>query len=43
VDGLMVPFKIERYARGQLLIADKVSAYEIDKGGPETPFLRPSR
>ena len=42
-DGLMVPFKIERYARGQLLIADKVSAYEIDKGGPDTPFLRPNR
>jgi zinc protease len=43
VDGLLVPFKIERYARGQLLIADKVSAYEIDKGGPDTPFLRPNR
>ena len=43
VGGLQVPFKIERYARGQLLIADKVSAYEIDKGGPETPYLRPNR
>jgi zinc protease len=43
VDGLLVPFKIERYARGQRLIADTVSAYEINKGGPETPFMRPTR
>lgn len=43
VDGLMVPFKIERYARGQRLIADTVSAYEINRGGPDTPFLRPNR
>jgi hypothetical protein len=43
VNGWMVPFKIERYARGQLLIADSISAYEINKGGSETPFLRPNR
>ena len=43
VSGLQVPFRIERYARGQLLIADKVTAYEIDKGGPDTPYLRPNR
>jgi hypothetical protein len=43
VAGLQVPFKIERYARGQLLIADKVSSYDIDKGGPDTPYLRPNR
>jgi hypothetical protein len=39
----MVPFKIERYARGQRLIADTVTGYEINKGGPDTPFLRPNR
>ncbi len=43
VDGLMVPFKIERYANGQLLIADTVSAYEINKGGAGSPYLRPTR
>ena len=43
VDGFMVPFKIDRYARGQRMIADTISAYEINKGGPETPFLRPAR
>ena len=43
VDGLMVPFKIERYARGQRLIADTVGAYELNKGVPDTPFLRPAR
>lgn len=43
VDGWMVPFKIERYAHGQRLIADTVSVYEINKGGPDTPFMRPNR
>jgi len=43
VDGFQVPFKIDRYARGQRMIADTVSAYEINKGGPDTPFLRPAR
>jgi zinc protease len=43
VDGFQVPFKIDRYARGQRMIADTVSAYEINKGGPDTPYLRPAR
>jgi hypothetical protein len=43
VDGFQVPFKIDRYARGQRMIADTVSAYEINKGGADTPFLRPAR
>jgi zinc protease len=43
VDGLMVPFKIERFARGQRLIADTVGAYELNRGVPDAPFLRPSR
>ncbi|MEP7027449.1 MAG: pitrilysin family protein [Candidatus Eisenbacteria bacterium] len=43
VDGLVVPFKTERYAHGQLLISDTVSAYEVNRGGPETPYLKPTR
>ena len=43
VDGIMLPFKTERYARGQRLIADTVSAYEVNHGIADSSFQRPSR
>jgi hypothetical protein len=43
VDGLEVPFKIERYARGERLVVDTLADYAINRGIPESQFLRPSR
>ncbi len=43
VDGFNVPFKIERFARGERLVVDELADYQINRGIPESLFQRPSR
>jgi hypothetical protein len=43
VDGIQVPFKIERFARGERLVVDTLADYAINRGIPDSQFQRPVR
>ncbi|MGH7724394.1 MAG: M16 family metallopeptidase [Candidatus Eiseniibacteriota bacterium] len=43
VDGFQVPWKTERYAHGQRIIEDTVTAYDVNKGVADSQFKRPPR
>lgn len=43
VEGYQVPFKIERYARGERLVVDTLKSYEINRGVADSQFQRPVR
>lgn len=43
VAGYEVPWRTERYANDQLLIEDKVTAYDVNQGVADSQFQRPSR
>jgi hypothetical protein len=41
--GLQVPYRTERFARGERLVEDILSSISINSGVTETSFLRPAR
>ncbi len=43
VDGYLVPWKTERYAHGQRITEDTVTAYDVNKGVADSQFQRPAR
>jgi zinc protease len=43
VDGIRVPFRTERLARGTRLIEDRVTSLAINRGVAESQFQRPAR
>lgn len=43
VDGLTVPFRTERLARGTRLIEDKLSTLSVNRGVTDSQFQRPAR
>jgi hypothetical protein len=43
VDGFQVPFKVERFARGERMVVDTLKSYGINRGVADSEFQRPSR
>ena len=43
VDGLTVPFRTERLARGTRLIEDKMTSLQVNRGVADSQFQRPAR
>jgi zinc protease len=43
VDGLQVPYRTERMARGARLIEDRITTLSVDRGVADSQFQRPAR